>query len=775
MELALQNLRSALRSAGRNPGVTTVLLLTLSLGIGANVALFSVVNAVLLRPLPYKDSGRLVQIGGQMLSQNIPYHLVPYPDFAEWKAQNRSFEYLSAARQSSLNMTNHGEARRLSCLQVNADFLPMTGVPMLHGRGFYKEEDQPGARRVAVMNHPLWRQTFGSDPNVIGQTLTLDGNDYMVVGVLPEGFQFGGTDLDLYLPMAASNVRSTQTLSISVAAYARLKPGITMQTAQQDIDLTTTRLNQQYPARIPRSARVWGMREFMVRNVKLSLLILSGAVGLVLLIACVNVANILLARADVRQREMALRVALGAGRKRIVLQILNESMILSLAGGLLGVLLAVWGIHALVTTASISYPLLKTASLDLPVLGFALLLSIVTGVTFGFAPALKMAREGSSGVLWGSLKEGSHGASSGHASRCIHSLLVIFEVALSLMLLLAAGLLLRSFMHLQQVNPGFDPHGVLTATITLPQGKYSTGPKRMALVQEFLQNLEHAPGVESAGVVDLLPLAGTNSGTQFFPEGRPMPRPGESPIVWMRFMSEHYFRAMSIPLLSGRQFAESDSPPAPPVAIINQTMARRFWPGEDPVGKRFSMSPSGQGVPVFTVVGVAGDVHHTNLFQEPDAEMFLYYRQMPPARVTVAVRTRLDPSLLANPVRQALSAADKDLPVSRVTPMAQIFYSVAQRRHEIGIRMALGSPKERVFRMVTGEAMLLAVVGEALGLAAAFALRRLIDSQLYGSKAMDPLVFTCVPLALAAVAYIAALIPAVRATKVDPLIALRSE
>jgi putative ABC transport system permease protein len=530
----------------------------------------------------------------------------------------------------------------------------------------------------------------------------------------------------------------------------------------------------------------------------------------VLLIACANIANIMLARADARRKEIAIRAALGADRKRIIRQVLSESVILGLTGGATGAVLAWWGINALIKTSSRSYPLLRNASLDAATLGFALLLSIVTGVIFGVVPALTMAREGtSSGVLSGSLKEGASNISAGKSSTRVRGLLVVFEIALSLMLLIAAGLLLRSFMRLQRVDPGFDAKGVLTASITAPQESYPTGVRRLALYERFLENLRLAPEVDSAGIVDFFPLSGSNAGTAMFPVGRPVPRPGEVPIVWMRIMSEGYFRAMSIPIYSGRQFDERDNLQKPPVAIINRTLARRFWPNEDAVGKRFTLSSQGQDVPVITVVGIAGDVRHTNVSQEPDAEVFFCYRQMMPARVAVAVRTRSDPTHLANTVRQALSSVDKQLPISRIQTLTEILndslssrrvtmlllgvfaavaltlaavgiygvisYSVAQRRHEIGIRMALGATRARVLRAVLGQALLLAVIGEAAGLAATFAVRRILDSQLYGSTAMDPIIFTAVPMLLGAVAFVAAIIPAFRAMRVSPLLALRRE
>jgi putative ABC transport system permease protein len=810
MDSWFQNIRYAFRVIRHNPGVTAVVMLALALGIGANIAIFSVVNAVLLRPLPYKDSDRLVQLWGQMLSRNIPFHFVPYPDFAEWREQNRSFESMSAYRPTAMNLLNHGEPRSLNCLLVNASFFSMVGVPLLHGRSFASEEDKPGAARTAVMNHPLWRDSFGADPGVVGRTITLDGNSYTILGVLPEGFQFGGNS-DLYIPLTAASTRSPESMSVSVGAYARLKPGVALKAAQADIDIICARLNQQYPGGIPRSVRVWGVREFMVRNVQLSLWILMGAVGLVLLIACANVANILLARTDARRREMAIRAALGADRKRIIRQILSESVILGLGGGVLGALLASWGIQALIRTQSDSYPLLRNVSLDASVVVFSLLLSVLTGVAFGTGPALAMAREGSFwNVLAGSLKEGSTTASGGRSSRRVRGLLVVSEVALSLMLLIGAGLLIRSFFLIQQVNPGFNPHGVITAAIALPPAKYPNGPKRLAFYQDLLQNLERAHEVEAAGFVDYLPLAGSNAGTGFFPEGRPSPRPGEAPIVWTRWISEGYLRTMSIPLLAGRQFDERDSPPAPPVAIVNRTLAHRYWAGESPVGKHFTLRTAGDGVPVFTVIGVAGDVRHTSLAQEPDAELFLYYRQVVPARVTVVVRAReQDTARLAAPLRQALAAADKELPSSRLQAMEEILsnsissrrltmmllgifaavalllaavgiygvisYSVSQRKHEIGIRMALGAPRDRLMWMVAGEAMLLAAIGELAGLAGTFALRRLIDSQLYSMTAMDPLIFMTVPFILGAVAFVAAFIPARRAMQVDPLIALRNE
>jgi putative ABC transport system permease protein len=810
MDSWFQNIRYAFRVIRHNPGAAAVVILALALGIGANIAIFSVVNAVLLRPLPYQDSDRLVQLWGQMLSRNIPFHFVPYPEIAELRAQNQSFESMSAYRPAAMNLLNHGDPRQLNCLLVNESFFPMVGVPLLYGRGFTPEEDKPGAPGTAVMSYALWRETFGGAPGVVGRTITLDGKSYAILGVLPEGFQLGGAELDLYLPLAASGTRSPESLSVSVGAYAKLKSGVLLKAAQTDIDTICARLDQQYPRGIPRSVRVWGVREFMVRNVQLSLWILMGAVGLVLLIACANVANILLARTDARRREMAIRAALGADRKRIIRQILSESVLLGLGGGALGALLASWGVQALISTQSRSYPLLRNVALDASVLIFSLLISVLAGIAFGIGPALAMAREGSFwNVLAGSLKEASPIASGSRSNRRVRGLLVVSEVAISLMLLIGAGLLIRSFLRIQQVDAGFNPDGVATAAITLPPGKYPDGSRRLSFYQEFLGNLARAPEIEAAGIVDYLPLGGANAGVGIYPEGRAL-QPGEAPIAWIRWMSEGYFRAMSIPLVAGRQFDERDRPPAPPVAIVNRTLARRYWSGEDPIGKRFRLGPAGQNVPVFTIIGVAGDVRHTNLAQEPEAEFFLYYRQSVPARVTIAVRGKQqDAARLAAPMRQALAAADKDLPMSKLQTMEEIVsasissrrltmlllgifaglalllaavgiygvlsYSVAQRKHEMGVRLALGAPRDRVLWMVIGEAMLLAAIGELIGLAGTVALRRLLDSQLYGMTAMDPLIFIAVPAILAAVAFVAVFIPAWRAMHIDPLIALRRE
>ena len=811
MNDVIRDIRYALRLMWRSPGVTVVAVLAIALGVGANSSIFSAVNSVLLRPLPYKDPDCLVQIWGEMPSRGIPIHFVPYSDFFEWREQCGSFESMSAYRPGSMNLTGRGEPQRLSCLWVNADFFNMIGVPLLRGRGFLPEDDIPGANRVVVLNHSLWQTSFGSDLGMVGQTILLDGQNCTVVGILPRGFQFGGRDVSLYVPLAVSGSREPRNPGLSVGAYARLKPGVSLAQAQAEMKAVSRSLDERFPGGVSRGVRVWGLREFMVRNVRLSLLILTGAVALVLLIACANVANILLARAGVRKKEIAVRAALGANRWRLARQMLTESLILSLAGGILGALLAYWSIAYIAGTYSADIPLLENSGLDATVLGFTLLVSLVTGVIFGMAPAFATSRYGASASLRESLKEGGHEAGGGGSGNRLRSVLVIAEVALSMMLLIAGGLLIRSFLQLQQINPGFNPKGVLTASITLPADKYPAGSRRLAFFQEFLESLTRTPEVKAAGIVNVLPLSGSNTGIGVSVEGRPVLRRGEAPIVWLRMVSEDYFRAMSIPLVAGRIFTAKDNLEVPPVAIINQTMASRLWPGENPLGKRFcSGEPSGnEPVQWLTVVGIVGDVRHMELVREPDGEMYLPFRQVTPAGMSVAVRTDLDPMRLATLLRRTIASVDSHQPVSNLRSMDQmmsatvssrrltmfllavfsgvalalaavgiygvISYLVTRRTHEIGIRLALGARRGHVLKMVLGRALLLAAIGEILGLAAALALRRVIGTQLYGVSSTDPLIFTLVPAVLTATAILAGLVPALRALRVDPLIALRHE
>jgi putative ABC transport system permease protein len=802
MGTLLQDLRYGLRMLARNPGFTAVAVVTLALGIGANTAIFSVVEAVLLRPLPFNKPDRLVTIRVDLPERNIQNALAPYPDVADWRRQSRSFESMAAYSPRSANLTTREEAERASLWKVNASFFPMLGVEMALGRVFLPEEDQAGAGRVVILGHSLWQRRFGADTGLLGKPMIIDGAAYTVVGVLPPGFQVEAAPVDLYTPVALSDAHSRGD-EWMYGAYARLKAGVSIGQAQADLDTISRRLEQQYGREIKGfRAHVWGLREFLVRDVRLSLIVLLAAVALVLLIACANVANLLLARAGARQKEMAIRAALGAGRGRIVRQLLTESVLLALLGGVLGLLLAYWSVAAFSAVGTEQFPMLKQCRMNLPVLGFTMLISLLTGLVFGIAPALTVSRTN----VQETLNEGGRSSPESRGRNRLRSLLVVSEVALALLLMIGASLMMRSLLKLQDVNPGFNPAGVLTAAMNLPGSKYSKPEQQIAFYRQLEERLEAMPGVTAAGMVSVLPLSGNNTGEGLLIEGRPASGLSDVPILYNRVVNTRYFQAMRIHLRKGRLFAEQDTPGAPRVLIVNETMARRYWPNQDPLGKRVG---TGRPEDWMSVVGVVGDVRHVSLTQEPDAEIFLPFAQNPQPDMTLTVRTSSEPLQLAPALRQAVMELDRDQPVSRMASMEQtlsdsvapkrfstlllgifaavalmlagvgiygvISYSVTRRTHEIGVRMALGAGSAEVLRMVVGQGVLLALVGVAVGLASAFALTRVIASLLYGVKATDPVVFLGVSLLLTAAATLACYIPARRATKVDPMVALRYE
>jgi len=807
MEIFFRDLKYGVRILAGNPSVTAVAIVALALGIGANTAIFSVVNAVLLRPLPYPEEDRLVQIWGSTPSQGIPFHNVFYSDVVDWRQQSQSFESMVACSPGSGNLILGEEPERVAFWRVNAGYFPLLGAKFLHGRGFLPAEDSPGSPQVVVLSYGLWQRRFGSDPRVVGSSVKLDGRLYTVVGILPAHFQLIGRNRDAYTPLALANVRETHN-DTTVSVFARLKSGITKQKAQAEMDTIGRRLGQQYPNSIGKNPKIWGLREFVVRDVRLSLLVLLAAVGLVLLIACVNVANLLLSRAAARQREIAVRTSLGASQGRIIRQLLTESSVLGLVGGACGVLLAYLGVKALLALVPERYPLLKNATIDAPVLLFTLAVSLLTGIVFGLAPAIVSSRTGD---LPNALKEGARGSGEGSARNRLLSLLVVAEVALALVLLIGAGLLIRSFLRLNDVKPGFNARNVLTAGVNLPGSKYGRATQRVTFFKELVQRVESLPGVQAGGLVSALPLTQYNTGTGLIIEGRPFPRPGEVPIIWFRIANANYFRAMDIPLLKGRLFTGHDDTSAPPVSIINETMARRFWPREDPLGKRWTpgLPRAGQPITWITIVGVVGDLRHKNLDQEPDAEVFWPYQQHAPGSLSLTIRTATDPIHFTPLLRSATAAIDKEQPVSQIRSMEQILsdslaprrfsvvllaifagvalvlaavgiygvvsFSVTRRTQEIGVRMALGARRGDVLRMVVGRALAMAVIGVATGLAAAVALTRVIGSLLYSVSATDPFVFTGVSVLLTATAGLAGYFPARRASRVDPIVALRHE
>jgi len=810
MEGIFRDLAFGWRQMRRHKGVTAVAVLALAIGIGANTAIFSIVHSILLKPLPFGDPDRMVQIWGQNPARGVPFHYVTYPDFNRIREQSRSYDAIAAYRSVPMNLTGREQPEQILTLHVNAGFFDITTIKPLRGRTFSKEDDRPGAGRVIVLSHNCWRRLFGADPDLAGRLVRMNGDSYTVVGVMPAEFILGGSRIDGYVPLAASGDYRPASMSVTVAGYALLKPGITRKQAQAEVDLICRRLEREQAPGI-RNIRLWGVREFLVRDIRTGLLILMGAVALVLLIACANVANILLARASARWKEMAVRTVLGASRTRLLRQMMTESMLLAGAGGVLGTVLAYLGVEVLVRTAGDSYPLVDTIRLDGRVLAVTALICTAAGFLAGLAPARAVSREGLPGFLHQSLKEGGRTSGGAYSGRRLRAGLVVSEVALASLLMMGAGLLMRSLIRLQDVDPGFGPERVLTGRITLPLTKYAQGPARRAFFQELIERLEALPDVASTGFVTMLPLSGSNTGVGILIQGRPEPPPAEIPIVWWRAASPGYFTAMSIPLLKGRLLGDSDREGAPAVAVINQTMAGRLWPGEDPIGKRFSFgrSPEGQQPTWLEVVGIVGGVRHTSLAQAPDAEFFLAAAQLPPTAAAVAVKTRSDPEAFVPMLRKVALAVDKDIPVSNIRSMEQIMsdsldsrrlsvrmmaifalaalvlsaigvygvvsYSVSQRRHEIGVRMAVGARAGQVVRMTIARGMAPVLLGLGLGTGGAIALGRVLRSQLFETDPLDPVTYAWGIAILLAVSVTAAIAPACRAARIDTIAALHGD
>lgn len=795
----LEDILYGLRTMKKNPGVTAVAVVTLALGIGVNTAMFSVVNAVLLRPLPYLEPDRVLTIWATIPAMKIPIAFVEYNTYGEWwKAQSHSFETMSAYSPVALNLTSAGEPERLVGYRVTAGFLAVPGVRPALGRDFLPEEDKPNAQRVAILSDRLWKRRFSGDAGIVGRQVQFDRNSYTVVGVLPPGFELYGAEADVWVPIAASYARVSGMPSVGV--HARLKRGVTLAAAQAEIDGLCRRWLQQYPYPKTWGARVWPVRDFAVRDVRASVVVLAVAVGLVLLIACANVANLLLARAGARQREMAIRSTLGAGAGRLVRQLLTESALLAAVATALGLAAAWAGIRALAAAPTAYVPYQKTASIDARVLGFTILAAVMTSLLFGLAPALAAVHT----RLAENLKEGGRGGGEGTRRVRFRSALVVAEVALALLLVVGATLTARSLARLQAVPPGFDPEGVLRASISLPRESYSEPGRRVNFYRALLERVRAVPGVTAAGVVSHLPFSNSKSGSDIHVEGAPTPRPGEQLIAFHRSVDAGYLPAIHARLLRGRMFDQHD-PAGGPVAIINETLARRAWPGQDAVGKRFAV---GGGQP-FTVVGMIADMRQSSLDAEPDCEVYMPHAIMAHAAVALVVRAPGDPMRLLPALRAAMREVDKDLPLADTGLLSDnlarstrsrrfsaallggfallalllaaigiygvISFTVARRTHEIGVRMALGAERGRIVAMVVGRALLLGGAGVAVGIAGGLGLTRLLRSTLYGVSATDPATFAGVSLALLAVTALAAYIPALRASRVDPGVALRQE
>ena len=795
-----QDLRYALRQLRSHPGFAAVVLLTLGLGIGANTAMFSVVDAVLLRPLPYPDASRLVLLQGH--KEGIGNEAASVPDFVDWKAQSRSFSGMTAFAGASLNLAG-GDGRppeRLIAARVTSDFFRTLGVGPSPGRGFTAAENRPGAGKVVVLAHSLWNDRFGGDPDVVGRAITLNGEPYTVVGIAAPGFAFPSW-AQAWTPVAPQPGSPGQgRRSDFLGVVGRLAPGATLKAARADMAAIGQRLERQYPAtNTGWSVAVTPLRERIVGDVRPALLVLLGAVGLVLLIACANVANLLLARGAARRRELAMRAALGAPRRRLVGQLLAESLVLSLLGAALGLLLAFWATRALVGLDPAALPRLGEVHVDGAVLLFALGAALVTTALFGLAPALRLTRTD----LRRELVEGGRSA-GGRGRSVLDRGLVAGQVAIAVVLLVGAGLLIRSFASLQGVNPGFRTRGVLTARVSLPDHRYPDDPRVRAFWNDLLARLGGLPGVTRAGVTSDLPLQ-SGSYLSFRVEGRPAPGPDVVQDAVVCSVGGDYFRTLGIPLVRGRLTDARDGSEDRPVAVIDRAMARRYWGGEDPIGDRISFD----GNRWYTIVGVVGNVRTESLDRPGYPHAYLNYRQSPRHGMALALHTDGDPAALAGAVRAAVGQLDPTLPVYDVRTMREIIetsilrprfdvmtlgtfaglalllaligiygvlsYAVSVRLRELGIRMVLGADRGATLRFVLRLGMAPVLAGVAVGLAGAVLAVRVLSGLLYGVSPLDPVTFVLVPAALVAVAALACWLPAWRATRVDPVHALRSE
>ena len=806
MENLLSDIRYALRNLLRRPAFTLIAVVTLALGIGANTAIFSAINALLLKPLPFPQLDRVVAIWDNLPSRGLMHNEVAVANYLDWQSQSQSFEQLALYRWWSANLTGIDTPERIQGFLITANYLDAIGIKPILGRNFLPEENQPGKDAVAIITHSLWQQRFGGDPNIVNKTITINSVVRTVVGVMPERFNFP-KGADVYAPLAMTPELMRNRGSHSYYVIGRLKSGASIESAQAEIDNINARLEQQFPE----TNKGWGATVFpivadTVRTYDTALWVMMGAVAFVLLIACANVANLMLARATGRQKEIAVRTALGASRWRIVRQLLTESVIVALIGGALGVLVGFWAVDALRAAnpadAAKYAPGWYQLGINPTVLFFTLGLSVVSGIVFGLAPALQMSKPN----LNDSLKEG--GRQTGGSSHRLRSSLVVFEVALSLVLLVGAGLLVRSFLSLLRTDPGFNPDNVLTMNLVLPVAKYKDRPARAAFYHDLVQRVKVQPGVQSAALVNYLPLGGANSSDSYLVEGEPEPAPGQEHDGRYRVATPDYFRSMDISVLRGRGFTEHDKADTVRVVVVNETLARKHWPGQDPLGRRIRFYGPLDEAPWMEVVGVVKDVKH-ELDNPVTPEYYLPHAQDPWNAMVLVARTSVDPALLSGALRQQVWAIDKDQPVFDLRTMREVrsmsvalysfssvmlgifasialvlaaigiygvmAFAVTQRTQEIGIRMALGARTADVLKLVVRHGMKLALIGIVIGLAGSWALTRFLKQLLFGVEATDLLTFSLVSLCLLVAAFVACYLPARRATKVDPMVALRYE
>lgn len=819
MKSLWQDLQYAIRMLRKNLSFSAAALLCLALGVGANTAIFSVVKAVLLNLPPYKDPGRIVMIWERNPKLHLGFDDLPISvgDFVAMRTQSHVLEAISPLMTSSHNLISQQEPEKIGAVHVSADFFNVMGVQPQIGRGFSVDEDRSGGERVVIISNKLWQSRFAADPGIIGKPVTLDSESYTVIGVMPPAFQFPvASDLpsytsvaahtDLWMPARISDNQIDQRADRQLAIIARIKPGLSLQQAQSDLTALAQHLEKEYPS----TNKGFGivlvpLQQQQVKDIRLAILVLQAAVAFVLLIACANLANLMLARSAARRKEIAIRIAVGASRGRIIRQLLTESVLLSLIGGGIGLLLQYYGVHILLTLSPKNTPRLNEVHTDLSVLAFTVAISVLTGLLFGLVPAIQASKldinetlKQSTKSFSGDLRHGSFG-----------NLLIVAEVALSFVLLAGAGLMINSFIQLLRTGPGFDFKSVLTLTIPLDSKKYPQAQRARVFFQQAMSRVANIPGVEAIGTISQLPLSGAIYAGGFTIEGAPTPPPNTDTVADRRLVSPDYFKAMGIPMLKGRAFTDKDNDKSPGVAIISESMVRRFIPDGDPIGRRIKLGGASSNRPWLSIVGVVGDIKDSSIAGQPTPHIYAPYTQQQSTSMTLVVRTSADAAGLLPAVRREIWSLDRGQPITNVKTMSQyvaearapqtfstvllsifallalvlsavgiygvLTYSVSQRAHEIGVRMALGARQRDIMKLILKQSLALITTGVVIGLFAAVALTRLMQGLLFGVSATDPLTFACISLLLAIIALLACGIPARKASKVDPMIVLRME
>ncbi len=812
MQVLLQDLRFGFRTLRKNPGSTLVAILALGLGIGANTAIFSVINAVLIRPLPYPDADRLVVVFSNRKAKNLYRQKISEADYEDYRKRAAVFDQIGAYRAKPAVLTGKDLPEQVESASVSPALMDMLGLQPERGRRFAMDENEPGKNGVAVIGDGLWRRRFGADPNIMGTALILDGKPYQIVGVAPASFHLLDTPSELWIPYTPDpkELADSARGHVALTVIGHLRPGVSIQQAASAVVAVAHYLSEISPETNDNvSAEVLPLRDQLVGDVRTTLWTLIGAVAFVLLIACANVANLLLARAGAREKEIAVRTSLGANPIRLVRQLLTESVLLSLLGGLLGLLLAFWGVTALSNAAPAGLAKTGDISLDWRVLAFTFVISVATGILFGLAPALTSVRQD----LNSTLKTSGRSTTGNRGRSRLRNLLVISEISACVVLLIGAGLLLRSFMKLNQVNPGFRTDHILTLQLSLPATRYP-GLKVAQFYQQLADRTAQLPGVQSAGMCRFLPLSGADASLNFQIEGQAPKSPGEQPRAKYRSVSPGYFSAMGIPLLQGRMLARTDSDRTPKVVLLNQTAARLYWPNEDPIGKRILSGVDDNAWS--TIIGVVGNVKHSGLDAVTNPETYYDYLQLPPddmgaieGTMSLVVRTAADPTNLIATIRNEVHSLDPDLPIFNVQTMENVVhgsvaqprfrtlllggfaalalilaavglygvisYSVAQRTNELGVRSAMGASPGDLLKLVVGQAARLAAIGIGAGLVLALIVGRGISRFLFGVSVLDPITFLGTAVVILLVTLIASYVPALRATRIDPVTALRTE